>query len=246
MFLSKLYEYFKRRKDVRNKSVSRDVSFKHRTKFSTDSDRSYVRMLEERMAFEQNSDWTSGSRKAQESFSRQLVDAARSIGIYYTKEQCEDFGCFVPIRSGESKVYENANQGLIYKIRNPFAKLHLKSQDLRCVLYEHVIHNLLFPETRYAFVGITGEDYDARIVYSQKLFFEDHFPVQSQIEQRLLEIGMQKEPYYYFGNEYVSVTDVNENSDNVLLSSDAILFIDPVIKLKKSPEEIIEFLLNQK
>ncbi|MBR6197979.1 MAG: hypothetical protein IKQ72_10320 [Bacteroidaceae bacterium] len=37
------------------------------------------------MAFEQNSDWTSGSRNAQKSFSKQLIDAAKELGIYLTK-----------------------------------------------------------------------------------------------------------------------------------------------------------------
>lgn len=245
MFLSKIYGFFKRHKDVRNESVSRNVPVEHRTRRASDSDRRYVGMLEERMAFEQNCDWTSGSRNAQKSFSKQLVNVAKELGIYLTKAQCADLGEFVPIRSGESRIYENAAQGLIYKIRDPFAKLHLKSLDLRCILYEHVVHNILFPETRYAFVGVTGEEDDARMIYSQSIFFKNNYPTQQQIDKRLNEIGLLPEPYYYYGNEYVSVTDVNENSDNVLISDDTLLFIDPVIKIKKNPNEVIDFLLQE-
>ncbi len=242
MLISKIYEYFKRHKDVGDKSVGRDVPAEHRARRSADSDRRYIGMLEERMAFEQNCDWTSGSRKAQKTFSQQLINAAKELDIFLTKAQCADLGEFVPIRSGESKIYENAAQGLIYKVRDPFAKLHFKSQNLRCILYEHIVHNLLFPETRYAFVGVTGEDDDARIVYSQNIFFKNHYPTQQQIDARLKNLGLLPEPHYYYGNEYVSVTDVNESSDNVFISDDTLLFIDPVIKIKKNPIEVIEYL----
>ena len=133
------------------------------------------------------------------------------------------FGRVCPYSFWGSRIYENAAQGLIYKIRDPFAKLHLKSLDLRCILYEHVVHNILFPETRYAFVGVTGEEDDARMIYSQSIFFKNNYPTQQQIDKRLNEIGLLPEPYYYYGNEYVSVTDVNENSDNVLISKHLIL-----------------------
>ena len=244
MIFKILYDKFKRNKDVGNKSISRDVSSQHRSRRSADCDRCDIRVLEERMAFDQNSDWALGTRKAQESFSRELIRAAKETGLYLTKEQCSELGNFIPIRSGESKIYENAAQGLIYKIRDPFAKLHLKSQNLHHLLYEHVIHNLLFPETRYAFIGITDEDENARIIYSQKLFFESVYPTQKQIVERLSEIGLTPEPYYYFGNDFVSVTDVNARSDNVMFSGDTILFIDPVIKIKQDPEDVIEHLLS--
>ena len=79
MFLSKIYGFFKRNKDVRNESVGRNVPVEHRTRRASDSDRRYVGMLEERMAFEQNCNWASGSRNAQKSFSKQLVDAANEL-----------------------------------------------------------------------------------------------------------------------------------------------------------------------
>ncbi len=87
MFLSKIYGFFKRHKDVRNESVGRNVPLEHRTRRASDSDRRYVGMLEERMAFEQNCDWASGSRNAQKSFSKQLIDAAKELGIYISKPQ---------------------------------------------------------------------------------------------------------------------------------------------------------------
>ena len=51
------------------------------------------------------------------------------------------------------------------------------------------------------------------------------------------------EDNYSFGNELVSVTDVE--GDNVLLGEDGtVYFIDPIIKFKRPAKEIIESLSN--
>ncbi len=246
MTLKDIYEYLKRHKIIRNKTIGRNVSAQHCARRSADSDRSDIRVFEEGLAIEQNCDWALGSRKAQESFSLKLIEIAKKANLYLTKEECTELGEFVPILSGESKIYENAAQGLVYKVRNPFAKIHLKNQDLRYILYEHIIHNILFPETRYSFIGVTEDNGTALLIYSQKLFFDCNSPTQKQIETRLREIGLEPESYYYYGNEYVSVTDVNDKSDNVMLSGTTILFIDPIIKIKKDPIEVIKHLLGSK
>lgn len=47
-------------------------------------------------------------------------------------------------------------------------------------------------------------------------------------------MGLQPEDHYYFGNEYLSITDVSADSDNVLKDERGeLFFIDPIIKLKK-------------
>lgn len=196
-------------------------------------------MLEEGMAPEQDIDWTSGSRKAQESFSKQLTANAKKLGIFFSKEHCSELGEKILIRSGESQIYENASQGLIYKVRDPFAKLHLKSPNLRYILHEHIVHNLLFPDTRYHLVGVTEENGLVRLIYSQEIVFKTMPPTQEQINEHLKQLGLLPEHTYYYGNEFVAVTDVNESSDNVIYDNDnqKLLFIDPIIKIKKNPED---------
>lgn len=112
-------------------------------------------------------------------------------------------------------------------------------------MYEHIIHNILFPDTRYTFVGITEELGEARIIYSQQLFFDTNIPTQKQIDKYLLERGLTAEKYYYYGNEYVAVTDVNATADNVMLSGNKkLLFIDPVIYIRQDFEQVIKYLLE--
>lgn len=145
--------------------------------------------------------------------------------------------------SGESTIYENSQQGIVYKVRDPFAKIHLKSQDVRNVLYEFVVHNLLFPETAYSFVGISESMESLRIVLAQKFVYETGIPTQRQIDDYLMTLGFLPEGRYYYGNEYLAITDVSASSDNVLLSADGkLLFIDPIIKMKRPAMEVIRFL----
>lgn len=229
----KWYEFFKRHKDGRHGRVGGDLVALSSSKGQAYSDRSCLRVFEEELARRQVRDWLFGSRDAQKSFSKCLIDSAKANGMYLSREDCSSLGNLKLAPSGESRIYENASQGVVYKVRDPFAKLHLKSQNLNHILYEHVFHNILFPDTRYSFVGISEEFDNVRIVFSQQFFFETDTPTQEQIDTHLASLGLLPENRYYYGNEQVAVTDVNATGDNVLLASDGkLLFIDPIIKVK--------------
>ena len=238
-----IYDFFKRHKDGRNGGVDGNLPAYRTRKGQSDTDRSYIRMLEERLAHQQDGAWLSCSRAAQESYGHCLIEAAKQTGQFLTKEECKALGRLKHLPSGESTIYENSQQGIVYKVRDPFAKIHLKSQDVRNVLYEFIVHNLLFPETAYSFVGISESMESLRIVLSQKFVYETDVPTQKQIDDHLLALGLSSEDRYYYGNEYLSITDVNASSDNVLLAEDGkLLFIDPIIKMKCPAIEVIRFL----
>ena len=56
-----------------------------------------------------------------------------------------------------------------------------------------------------------------------------------------MSIGLQAEDHYYYGNEWLAVTDVSDSSDNVVFDNNGkLLFIDPIIKFKKPALEVIE------
>ena len=68
---------------------------------------------------------------------------------------------------------------------------------------------------------------------------------QEQIDQHLSSLGLNQEAYYYYGNEYVSLTDVNATSDNVVISADGtLLFIDPIINIKTDVDTAIQGVLE--
>lgn len=81
-----------------------------------------------------------------------------------------------------------------------------------------------------------------RIIYSQKLFFNLNNPSQEQIDNYLYSLGFHKNGYYY-ENDYIAITDVSAQSDNVLIDdSNNLIFIDPIIKLTRPAKEVLSYL----
>ena len=52
------------------------------------------------------------------------------------------------------------------------------------------------------------------------------------------QLGLTKENRYFYGNEYLAITDVSNVSDE----DGKLYFIDPIIRLKKSGREVWEYL----
>ena len=109
------------------------------------------------------------------------------------------------------------------------------------VIYEHLVHNLLFPNTRYHFEGI-GEDIDGvRIILSQN-YISDTFstPSQKEIDCYLIEgLGLKIENRYFYANDFIAITDVSTAGDNVLTDGERLYFIDPIIKMKRPAIEVL-------
>ena len=138
------------------------------------------------------------------------------------------------IRTGESEVRLVQTEQLYYKIKNPFAKLHLKKHPPEYVLFEHIVHNILFPDCRLEFLGVAEDLHEARLVFRQQAVRADTRPDDRQIAEYLGWLGLQPEGRYSFANDYVFVTDVGQDGDNVLMDDDQHLrFIDPIIGFKQ-------------
>ena len=91
------------------------------------------------------------------------------------------------------------------------------------VIYEHLIHNILFPLIRYNFIGISE-------------------PSQKDIDDYLIYgLGLRLENKYFYANDYVAITDVSANGDNVLNDNGNLYFIDPIIKFKKPAVETLNY-----
>ena len=145
--------------------------------------------------------------------------------------------------SGESIVYLSEDGKTVTKLRNPFAKSTIKRMHAQDAIYEHVIHNILFPATRYQFKGISQDACGVRIVLTQK-YISDIYgtPEQKEIDQYLVTgLGLTVENRYYYGNDYIAITDVFADSDNVLADRGNLLFIDPIIQFKKPAPIVIEY-----
>ena len=82
-------------------------------------------------------------------------------------------------------------------------------------------------------LGVAEDLHEARLVFRQNAVRSDARPDDRQIAAELLLLGLRAEGRYSFGSDYVSVTDVGQDGDNVLLDDDGNLcFIDPIIGFK--------------
>ena len=163
--------------------------------------------------------------------SRALIAAARKTGCFVDARSVP--GSRYTIRTGESEVRFVQKDQVYYKVKNPFAKAHLKKHPPEYVLFEHVVHNVLFPNCRLDFLGVAEDLHEARLVFRQNAVRSDARPDDRQIAAELLLLGLRAEGRYSFGSDYVSVTDVGQDGDNVLLDDDGNLcFIDPIIGFK--------------
>lgn len=230
-----------------------DIIFKRKPKCSpvcsriesrieADSDRSDIGMFEIGLSAEQLGNYEHGTgTSAQEEEGNRLVSIAKRQGLFISKEEWPSFGERKRTPSGESIIYLDKQGIRVIKVRNPFAKSAIKQMHATDAIYEHLIHNLFFPDTRYHFEGISEDVDGVRIVLSQE-YFSDKFilPTQKQIDCYLIEgLGMKPENKYFYGNDYVSITDVSAEGDNVLTDGEKLYFIDPIIKLKRPAIEIL-------
>ena len=161
-----------------------------------------------------------------------MISAAKATGCFMDVRTIP--GTRYTIRTGESEIRFVQKEQVYYKIKNPFAKLHLKKHPIEYTIFEHVVHNILFPDCRLDFLGVAAVMHEARFVYRQNAVRSDSRPNDRQIAETLLHIGLRPDGRYSFGNDFVFVTDVGQDGDNVLLDDNGELrFIDPIIGFKQ-------------
>ena len=203
------------------------------------SNRGDIRVLEEGLdtSYSAYSDDSERTRRTAES--ERLVSLAKQHGLFIPAEVIKTLTGKVAKRTGESVVYIDTAAGKVTKVKDPYAKSAMKSGvQPEDAAFEHLVHNLLFPETAYTLEGISEEMGDVRIVLSQDFIQNYEQPTKEQIAEALAARGLFPEDNYSFGNELVSVTDVE--GDNVLLGEDGtVYFIDPIIRFKKPLREIL-------
>jgi hypothetical protein len=159
------------------------------------------------------------------------------------REEWSNFGDRKRMPSGESIVYLDEHGERVVKVRNPFAKSTIKQMHAQDAIYEHLIHNILFPNTRYRFEGISEDVDGVRIILSQPYISDQYvMPTQESIDSYLIEgLGLNHENRYFYGNEFLAVTDVSADGDNVLTDGERLYFIDPIIKLKASAVDVLNY-----
>ena len=121
------------------------------------------------------------------------------------------------IPTGESIVFLSKDGSVFTKMKSPFSKAPLEQSHPEDIIYEHLIHNMLFPGTS-RFIGISEDNKGIRIVLQQKnISSMFRVPTPKMIDDYLRNVlGLTKEDKYFYGNEYLAITDISNLSDNVL------------------------------
>lgn len=220
------------------------ASFLEQSGDNISAGRGDIRVFEQGLGGEYSWSDADSERDIRQAVSQRLVEIAQENGLYIPLTNTKNLGEKYPGRTGESTVYIDKAASKVYKVKNPYAKSALKKVAPQDAIYEHIVHNLLFPEAPYKFEGISKDVDGVRIVLSQPFIGNKGRASQSQIEQALAARGLYPDGRYSYGNDLVSVTDVE--GDNVILGEDGtVYFIDPIIKFKKPVAEIIEKLSEQ-
>ncbi len=171
-----------------------------------------------------------------------LVELAKATGSYIPYSEKDKLGVRNFRMTEESVVLLNPEKQHVYKLKDPYAKCDRKNIEPEDVIYEHYIHNLLFPETSYNLVGITMSGRQLRLILRQDFVESIRRPTHSQIRKALRGRGLKPEGNGIYGNDHVSVTDVN--GDNALLGENGkVYFIDPTISCKKPMKQVIMHLV---
>lgn len=206
---------------------------------ASNRDRGAIRSYEEGLADNPNDNTEYSERDRREAESERLVSIAKANGQYYDRERKSALGKKNSKITGESEVYEDRADNIVYKIKDPYAKSPMKGGvQPEDAIYEHLVHNKYFLETAYGFEGVSDDMGDVRIVLSQDYVESVGHPTKEQIEAALAEKGLYPVGKYTYGNEEISVTDVT--GDNALLGADGkVYFIDPIINLRKPVRDIL-------
>ena len=193
-----------------------------------------------------------GTKTLQRVESERLIEAAKESGLLVPLQDCARlYGERVMQPSGESIVYYNEKRRIYTKIKDPYAKAGIKKTLPEDAIYEHVIHNMLFPETAYRLIGVTEDIEGVRLILEQKAVRTTERRATSKQAQDFLKeklsLTEDTDELYMYGNSDIAITDINaEDSDNVLLGEDErIYFIDPLIRLKRPAWEIVDNYLKE-
>lgn len=143
------------------------------------------------------------SRAEQEAFGHCLIDKAKKTGYYIDPSKFDSFGERKRKPSGECVVYIDEANNRVIKVKDPYAKAPLKGHAAEDAIYEHIVHNLLFPDTEYRLLGISESSIgDVRFILEQEYLKDGYEPTtQKQIDEYLSkELRLIKEGKYWYGN----------------------------------------------
>ena len=183
-------------------------------------------------------------RLDQQKEAERLIAAARANGMFIEPGTFSNFPKVNAV-SKESTVYRDEENNRAIKVKDPFAAESMADNSPFDELYQHIIHNIFFPESRYEFLGVTtnyrGDE--VRFVLAQD-WVESHDRVGDVEASNFVKSRGYKvlDGYRYYNDDTIVMDFYGSN-----IRKDAegnIHLIDPIIHFKRDPRAIIDDYLS--
>lgn len=157
---------------------------------------------------------------------RQLIDLdnrtaellAKEKGLWLDYSTISSLG--VPAPSGmENDVYLNTDTNVVYKVNNLMV-----SQSVSSFLRRIILHNTVFPQTRYDLYGFTGfGNGSVYPILRQDYIPNTTHPSPKDIEFYMISLGFVPKGEAKFSNGYIEVSDLHPR--NVLRDSEGDFYV---------------------
>lgn len=232
------------RNQIANRRDGRGIPGNGSGRVSISGDRSRIRVLEPELAavrrnYTADSEGNYQRREDREKESQRLIEAAKANGLYVEPKRLGEFGVHIPGNTFESEIYADIDNGRYIKVKDPFASEPMTQNAPADAIYQHIIHNIFFPEARYEFLGVSEKNGDVRILLAQEFVPAFKGATPEEAAKYLKKRGYSTADGYTFENEEVVVTDLEE--ENLLIDNNGNYHpIDPIIKYKVPAWEIID------
>ena len=214
------------------------------------SDRGRIRVLEAESApssrnYSGDIEGDYARRQDQDAEGRRIIEAAKKNGLFIEPERFSELKKSQQ-PSKESLVYYDLDNNRVIKIKDPFAAEGMTDNIPFDELYQHIIHNLFFPESKYDFLGVTtnyrGDE--VRFVLSQDYIESIGRTSDVEASNFVKQHGFKPIDGYWYENDDIVVADFY--GANMLKDAYGNLhLIDPLIKFKTDPRQIIDKIIAQ-
>lgn len=142
-----------------------------------------------------------------------------------------------------SDVYINKEKGIVYKSKNIFSHDRDKKHNPMDTIYEYLLHNILFPNTKLHLEGISTREGEPTLVFSQPYINGTRHALEGEKMKYMSLLGLTKSNYGDFGNDYFTIHRVHSTTTFSIRGN--LYFIDPVILFNKPPLNVFKYLLNK-
>ena len=234
---------------VRDRGNAGRVSEQASRTVAIQNDRGRIRVLEAEVAsprteYSSDSSGDYARRLDQDAEGRRIVEAAKQNGLFIEPGTFSNLPKS-PQPSKESFVYMDRANNRVIKVKNPFAIEGMTDNSPFDELYQHIIHNIYFPESKYEFLGVTtnARGDEVRFVLGQEFIESMDRVGDVEAIQFVKGHGFTPIDGYWYENDDVKVSDFY--GSNILKDADGNLhLIDPIIAFKRDPRAIIDDMLK--